>query len=67
MQPLRQSLESVTPPALVVMDIEGGEVGLLDPGSTTALRHTDILVETHDPFVAHATDTLIDRFGRRTT
>ena len=59
---LRQSLESVTPPALVVMDIEGAEVGLLDPRSILQLRHTDILVETHDAFVAQATDTLIDRF-----
>src|SRR6202040_3341645 len=42
---LRQSLESVTPPALVVMDIEGGEVGLLDPRSIPQLRHADILVE----------------------
>jgi hypothetical protein len=59
---LRQSLESATPPALVVMDIEGGEIDLLDPQSISQLRHTDILVETHDAFVAQATDTLVDRF-----
>jgi hypothetical protein len=59
---LRQRLESATLPALVVMDIEGAEVGLLDPRSIPELRHTDILVETHDAFVAQATDTLVDRF-----
>jgi hypothetical protein len=59
---LRRSLEQATPPALVVMDIEGGEVDLLDPQSIPQLRQTDILVETHDAFVAQATDTLVDRF-----
>ena len=46
------------------MDIEGGEVDLLDPQSVPQLQHADILVETHDAFVAQATDTLIDRFWR---
>jgi hypothetical protein len=59
---LRQRLESATPPALVIMDIEGGEIDLLDPRSIPQLRHIDILVETHDAFVAQATDTLVDRF-----
>jgi hypothetical protein len=59
---LRQSLQSAKTPALVLMDIEGGEVDLLDPRSIPQLQRTDILVETHDAFVAHATDTLIDRF-----
>jgi hypothetical protein len=47
---------------LVLMDIEGGEVELLDPGETPELGRADILVETHDAFVANATATLIDRF-----
>jgi len=59
---LRQTLERVTKPVLVLMDIEGGEVGLLDPRSIPQLRDADILVETHDAFVAQATDTLINRF-----
>lgn len=49
-------------PVLILMDIEGGEVELLDPGGTPELAHADILVETHDAFVADATATLIDRF-----
>lgn len=35
-------------PSLVVCDIDGGEYDLLDPAVVPALRHTDILVETHD-------------------
>ena len=59
---LRQSLQRAEAPVLVLMDIEGGEVDLLDPLPIPQLRDADILVETHDAFVAQATDTLIDRF-----
>jgi hypothetical protein len=44
------------------MDIEGAEVELLDPEATPALAKADILVETHDAFVADATTTLMGRF-----
>jgi hypothetical protein len=59
---LQASLQKAGAPALVVMDIEGGEVELLDPHSVPELLNTDILVETHDAFVPNATDTLISRF-----
>lgn len=59
---LRASLDGVAGPALVVMDIEGGEVDLLDPQRVPGLRQADILVETHDAFVDNATETLIERF-----
>jgi hypothetical protein len=55
-------LAAVEGPVLILMDIEGGEIELLDPGATPELARADILVETHDAFVANATATLIDRF-----
>ncbi|HVC50580.1 MAG TPA: hypothetical protein VND87_01025 [Stellaceae bacterium] len=59
---LRDALDAAPSETLVLMDIEGGEVGLLDPKLVPQLRQVDILVETHDAFVAGATETLIDRF-----
>jgi hypothetical protein len=59
---LRARLAASETPVLVLMDIEGGEVELLDPLKTPELAHADILVETHDAFVANATATLIRRF-----
>jgi len=59
---LRHHLQMAASPSLVLMDIEGGEVELLDPGTVPQLRDVDILVETHDAFVPHVTETLIDRF-----
>lgn len=35
------------PGSLLVCDIEGGELGLLDPGACAALRAMDVLVEVH--------------------
>ena len=60
---LRARLEAATAPTLIVMDIEGGEVELLDLEANPRLAHADILVETHDAFVAHATETLVARFS----
>ena len=48
---------------LVFMDIEGGEVGLLDPAATPALAVADIFVETHDSYVTGCTDLLKSRFA----
>ena len=59
---LRARRAAANDPTLVLMDIEGGEVELLDPQAVPELRRTDILVETHDAFVAQATETLIERF-----
>ena len=61
---LRTELTRSTGPVLIVMDIEGGEIDLLDPEAVPQLRQTDILVETHDAFVNRVTETLIDRFWR---
>ena len=59
---LRTRLNATEGRALVFMDIEGGEVELLDPATIPELAKADILVETHDAFVADATATLIGRF-----
>jgi hypothetical protein len=51
--------------AVVVCDIEGGEVALLDPSRAPALRRTDILVEVHATGAGqHETEErLRERFG----
>ncbi|HMB90949.1 MAG TPA: class I SAM-dependent methyltransferase [Rhodothermales bacterium] len=48
---------------LVVCDIEGEEVRLLDPTIAPALAQFDILVEVHDLFVPGCADTLRQRFA----
>jgi hypothetical protein len=60
---LRTALEAAMGPALVVMDIEGGEVDLLDLLAIPELARADILVETHDAFVTGVTETLMGRFA----
>ena len=60
---LRERLETADTPTLVLMDIEGGEAELLDPLAIPQLARADVLVETHDAFVADVTETLIGRFG----
>jgi hypothetical protein len=47
---------------LVFMDCEGFEDQLLDPVSFPALKHSSIIVESHDCFVPGITFRLIDRF-----
>lgn len=59
---LRARLDAAEGPTLVLMDIEGGEVDLLDIDAVPELAEADILVETHDAFVAGATATLLRRF-----
>lgn len=59
---LREGLRRAGRRPLVLMDIEGGEIGLLDGQVVPELQQADILVETHDAFVPQATDTLIERF-----
>jgi hypothetical protein len=49
---------------LVIMDIEGGELELLDPGRIPALRSSTILVETHDFKVQGCVRNIIDRFEK---
>jgi hypothetical protein len=59
---LRAALATVRKPALVICDIEGGEVDLLDPESIGALQSVDLLVETHDQYVTDCTGILTSRF-----
>lgn len=62
-QQFADALRASSGPVVVVMDIEGGELGLLDPTSIPELRGAAIFVETHDVFAAGCTDTLVERFG----
>ena len=62
-QDLHAALATVRKPALVLCDIEGGEVDLLDPELIGALRSVDLLVETHDQYVADCTEILRSRFA----
>lgn len=50
-------------PALVVMDCEGGERDLLDPGKVPGLAKADILVESHDCFIPGLKEELAARFA----
>jgi len=47
---------------LVLVDIEGAELDLLDPGIYPALRTLPIIVETHPGFRKDATEILTQRF-----
>ena len=49
---------------LVVMDVEGGEVDLLDPAAVPALSHATVLVEVHDGIRAGGGDAIRARFAR---
>jgi hypothetical protein len=59
---LARELEGATDTVAVVIDIEGGEVEVLDPDKIPALRSADVLVETHDNLVPGCTKTIIERF-----
>lgn len=50
-------------PTLVLCDIEGAEVELLDPALAPGLLHADILVECHDSLRPGITDLLTTRFA----
>jgi hypothetical protein len=47
---------------LLMCDIEGAERELLDPAAAPALKHMDIIVESHECLTAGITQLLIDRF-----
>jgi hypothetical protein len=61
---LSSELAELNGPALVLADIEGGEVDMLDPVKVAGLTDVDILVETHDAFVPNCTAKLMARFMR---
>ena len=50
-------------PTVVICDIEGGEVDLLDPEAAPALRAADLLVEVHEGMRPGALALLQDRFA----
>ncbi len=47
---------------LVVCDVEGGEVELMDPNAAPALRSMDILIEMHDCFDPAISGRVLERF-----
>jgi SAM-dependent methyltransferase len=51
---------------LVIMDVEGAELELLDPSVGLGLSRADILVEMHDFIRKGATETILARFPART-
>lgn len=51
-----------TPGALILCDIEGGELELLDPARAPSLARTDLLVECHDFLPTPTSKTLAERF-----
>ena len=53
----------LTPGAVLICDIEGGEDALLDPGAVPALAGADILVEAHDCFHPGLAARLAARFA----
>jgi hypothetical protein len=48
--------------ALVLCDIEGSELTLLDPDVSPLLKHMDIIVESHECLVPGITNKLVSRF-----
>jgi hypothetical protein len=60
---LGAELDEFEGPTLVLADIEGGELEVLDPVRVTRLSGVDILVETHDAFVPDCTARLKARFS----
>ena len=47
---------------LVICDIEGAELNLLNPEVSPSLKHMDLIVESHECLVPGITQTLINRF-----
>lgn len=54
--------ELITGATLVIVDIEGAEVDILDPTAVPRLRDADVLVELHDFLRPGATDVMLKRF-----
>lgn len=55
---------SAAPPTLIVCDIDGAELEVLDPQAVPALAHCDILVETHDCFRPGLSRQIMIRFAQ---
>ena len=50
-------------PTLIVCDVDGAELELLDPAAIEKLAHCDILLETHDCFQPRLSRQLMARFS----
>jgi hypothetical protein len=61
---LARALPADGPPPLVVMDVEGAEAELLDPGACPALRRAAILVELHEHLRPGVTDRLLGWYSQ---
>lgn len=59
---LGRALKGATHPFLLI-DCEGAEIELLDPGHLPALRHADLIIECHDFLDRSITDRLRARFA----
>lgn len=62
----RTNLESILAgggQTLIVIDIEGGEMDVLDPAATPGLRNALILVETHDILREGCSEAMAKRFA----
>lgn len=55
--------KNCTEGAVIICDIGGAELELLDPNRVPSLLKCDIIVETHDFIHAGITDAMIDRFN----
>lgn len=60
---LARDLAAAEAPVFLLIDIEGGELAMLDPLKIPELTAVDILVETHDGYAPGCTRTLIERFS----
>jgi hypothetical protein len=60
---LQHALKTAGTRPLVVCDIEGGEMSLLDNLAIPELNHAEILVETHDDMAPGCSSTLCQRFA----
>jgi hypothetical protein len=60
---LDETLGSDGSDTLLFVDIDGGEIEVLDPAAAPALRTATILVETHDCFVPGVHAALVERFA----
>jgi hypothetical protein len=60
---LSEVLRQALPDVLVIVDIEGGEKTLLDPGAIPALKTATLLVETHDFKLPGCEQLIRDRFA----
>ena len=61
---LNQYLVKSNSSSLIICDIEGGEIELLDLNRVPSLKRSSILVETHEMYVTDCEKTLIDRFKK---